>query len=398
MLWLIAVGLVAAGGLLVGRMVLSRQMHRWLGAYLRGLLTGRPSVSGPVHVMVCVADHFEPAWNNASPERQRHRVRKWERRLPELARKHRDADGKPFQYTFFFPAEEYRPEHLDALARLCRAGYGDVEVHLHHDNDTSENLRATLTNFTRTLYHRHGLLRRDPTTGQIEYAFIHGNWALDNSRPDGRLCGVDDELTILRETGCYADLTFPSAPDETQPGKINSIYYAADDPHRPKSHAHGTDVEAGVTATGDLLIVQGPLTLNWRNRVHGIFPRIENGELTGDNPPTPTRADLWVRTHVHVKKQPAWVFVKLHTHGADERDTRALLDGPLDRTLTYLERHYNDGVRYRLHYVTARELYNIVRAAAAGRTGNPNEYRRFLEPEALQNQVSELLRGAASGI
>ena len=69
---------------------------------------------------------------------------------------------------------------------------------------------------------RHGLLSRDRYTGEVGYGFIHGNWALDNSRPDGRMCGVDNELDVLRETGCYADFTLPSAPSPTQTRKINS--------------------------------------------------------------------------------------------------------------------------------------------------------------------------------
>ena len=45
---------------------------------------------------------------------------------------------------FFFPIEEYEPEYLDALAELCRAGFGEVEIHLHHDHDTPGTLRAKL--------------------------------------------------------------------------------------------------------------------------------------------------------------------------------------------------------------------------------------------------------------
>jgi hypothetical protein len=32
---------------------------------------------------------------------------------------------------------------------------------------------------------------------------------------------------------------------------------------------------------------------------------------------------------------------------------------------------------YRVHFVTAREMVNIVHAAEAGRTGNPGLYRDF---------------------
>jgi hypothetical protein len=56
----------------------------------------------------------------------------------------------------------------------------------------------------------------------------------------------------------------------------------------------------------------------------------------------------------------------------------AVLGDDMDKTLTYLEKNYNDGKKYRLHYVTAREAYNIVKAAEAGLTGNPEKYRDYL--------------------
>jgi hypothetical protein len=37
-------------------------------------------------------------------------------------------------------------------------------------------------------------------------------------------------------------------------------------------------------------------------------------------------------------------------------------------------------VRYRLHYVTAREMANIVRAAEEGKAGNAGDYRDFSLP------------------
>ncbi len=49
-----------------------------------------------------------------------------------------------------------------------------------------------------------------------------------------------------------------------------------------------------------------------------------------------------------------------------------------DKLHTYLEQKYNDGKNYVLHYVTAREAYNIAKAAEAGKTGSPNDYRDFV--------------------
>jgi hypothetical protein len=341
----------------------ARQIHRWGRGYLRSLTRPRPRVSsGPITVVVAVCDHYEPGWGRPSIETERARVETWVRRYPEMARGHRDSWGRAPQHTFFFPEEEYRAEHLDRLAEMQRAGWGDVEVHLHHDADTSSALRGKLENFAHTLRERHGLLRDGPD-GRPVYAFIHGNWALDNSSPDGRWCGVNDEITVLRDTGCYADFTFPSAPSWTQPPKINSIYYVTDDPAAPASHFHGVDVVAGGRTSGDLLLVQGPLTLNWRSRKWGVLPRIENGELSGDAPPTPSRVDLWVRQHIHVAGRPDWIFVKLHTHGAQEGNFEALLGAPRQAMLSHLESAYNDGTRYRLRYATAREMYDIIKAA-----------------------------------
>ena len=46
----------------------------------------------------------------------------------------------------------------------------------------------------------------------------------------------------------------------------------------------------------------------------------------------------------------------------------------------YLNEHFNDGKKYCLHYVTAREAYNIVKAAEHNHSGNPESYRNFSIP------------------
>ena len=55
-----------------------------------------------------------------------------------------------------------------------------------------------------------------------------------------------------------------------------------------------------------------------------------------------------------------------------------LLGKAVDDMYSYLEQHYNDGSRYVLHYVTAREMYNMVKAAEDGHAGNPNDYRDYI--------------------
>ena len=59
------------------------------------------------------------------------------------------------------------------------------------------------------------------------------------------------------------------------------------------------------------------------------------------------------------------------------------LGAEADAMHSYLETAYNDGRDYVLHYVTAREMYNIVKAAEAGKSGNPAAYRDYeLAPPA----------------
>lgn len=359
-------GLGLAGAVALAMLVRRRNMHLWLGAYLKGALSRRPRpAAATTHVYFCFADHFEPYWNRADQATARQRVRRWIENYPVYADRHRDSDGRKPRHSFFYPEEEYDAEILDGIAGLCRDGYGDVEVHLHHDNDTAENLRATLERFKAVLHERHGLLRRNPQTGVVEYCFIHGNWALDNSRPDGRWCGVTDEISVLVETGCRVDMTMPSAPSDTQTGKINSIYFAKGEPGRCKSHDRGRDVTVGGWGRpGELLLVQGPLGLNWSSRKLGLVPRIESGEVSCDAPPTARRVRLWGECGIGVSGAPGHVFIKVHTHGTEGRTSDMLLDGGLDTLWTELEAAYRDRPGYALHYVSAWEMYEKVRELA----------------------------------
>jgi hypothetical protein len=249
---------------------------------------------------------------------------------------------------------------------LCRQGYGEVDVHLHHDDDTADNLRKTLLDFKRTLSERHGLLSRDKETGEVVYGFIHGNWALDNSRCDGKKCGVNNELDILRETGCYADFTLPSAPSETQTRKVNSIYWAVGRPNRAKSHDTGIDLGTAPRPENSLLMIQGPLLPDWSRRKWGMLPRFENACLQKNQSPDEHRLNLWQRACVNVPTRPNWLFVKLHTHGVHEPNQDVLLGEPMVRFHEALcERSERDPL-FRFHYVTAREMANLALAAADG--------------------------------
>jgi len=354
----------------------------WLPAYVR-----HPKcqpVNGVTHLLLAVCDHFEP-FHKADRAHALRRVDKWRTAFPGL-HEFRDADGAPPKHTFFYPIEQYDAEVLERLAGICRETQCETEVHLHHHNDTAENLKAVLQRGKEDLL-RHGLLSRDET-GATRFGFIHGNWALDDSHPRGNHCGVCDELRILKEAGCYADFTLPSAPGRTQTRTVNSLYYATST-GRPKSHDTGTPARVGSAPSGDLLLIQGPLGLNWRWRKLGIFPRIENGDLTWSNPPTLERLRLWLDLQIHVKGRPEWVFVKLHTHGAPSPNRGMLLGESMRRFHVALGQFMRaNQERYALHYVSAREMVNLLHAAEDGQTGSPCAYRDYQLRSNLQRTAA----------
>jgi hypothetical protein len=389
--WLLAgLGIGGLGSLLGYAFLRKKGMHRWLPSYIATQSKrGDPDPNRPIHLLLCIADHYEPKLGNAPPEVAQRRVQRWVEDYPKFFGHFRDSDGRPPRHTFFYPVEEYEPEYLDAIAGLCRAGYGEVEIHLHHDNDTAENLRKTLLSFKEVLANRHGLLSRDRKTGEIVYGFIHGNWALDNSRSDGRLCGVNNELDILRETGCYADFTLPSFPSETQTRKINSIYWAVDDPNKPKSHDTGIDFGAARKPEKSILLIQGPLLFDWKRRKWSIIPRIENACIQGNQVPTMHRLDLWLRAAIRIPQKPDWYFVKLHTHGANEKNMDVLLGESMVKFHQGLRDRAERNKNFHYHYVTAREMANCIFSVENAIQGN--EFQGTVPEGTVLESLNSLL-------
>ena len=70
-------------------------------------------------------------------------------------------------------------------------------------------------------------------------------------------------------------------------------------------------------------------------------------------------------------------MIKVHTHGTQEEDMNCLLGKPIEDMYSYFESRYNDGEKYVLHYMNAREMTNVIYAAVDGKTGNPNDYRDY---------------------
>ena len=136
-----AVIILALLGLAVAaavRLAYRKQLHIIL---LRDRDRPREAADGLRHVFFCFCDHFEPLWKGADRERGLERVLRWRDGYPRCVEGLVDRGGRQPRHAFFYPQEEYAPEYLDPLAELERRGLAAVELHLHHDNDTSDGFR-----------------------------------------------------------------------------------------------------------------------------------------------------------------------------------------------------------------------------------------------------------------
>src|SRR5206468_1026119 len=178
----------------------------------------------------------------------------------------------------------------------CHSGWGEVEIHLHHgvtEAATTENTREQLTRFRDVLAREHGCLSYEDGDSSPKYAFVHGNFALANSA-GGFACGVDDEMRILAETGCYVDMTYPtSAFHPAQVAKLNSMYECGSSLEKRAPHRRGDLLRAGRPVSTLPFLIQGPWALDFNRQSRNGVGRIEDGALTAANPPSMRRLRLW---------------------------------------------------------------------------------------------------------
>jgi hypothetical protein len=355
-----------------------------LPAYAWQRLTRRKP-GGWLHLIIAVADHFEPSSmpgpdaGYAPRDVQEQRLENWCEEYPRNFERFRDSEGRAFIHTCFYPAEQYDRGLVQRLADLCHRGWGEIEIHLHHGvktPDTAEGTRRELVSLRDILARDHGCLSYGDGSGIPRYAFVHGNFALANIAR-GYACGVDSEMQVLAETGCYVDMTYPTSTfHPAQIAKINSLYECALPLEDAAPHRRGHSLQVGQPVTKFPFIVQGPWMLDLDRSSRSGFGRIENGSLTGMSPPTLRRLGLWKKAGIAVAGRPDWIFIKLHTHGMDPTQTDTVLRAPMQQFLEQLIVGAPERKEI-LHFASAREMTNIILAACDGREGNPGDYRDY---------------------
>lgn len=358
------------------------------------------------HLIFTIANHFEPAWSAGGfldLDSQRQRLDEYYKLARKTGEAVLDSDGTKFRHTNFYPAEQYDFRLLETMARMQAEGLGEVEIHLHHGvekPDTAENLRKILTDFRDCLAEEHKCLSRFDGEGEPKYAFVHGNLALANSA-GGKYCGVDEEMQILQETGCYADMTLPSAPEETQVSVINQIYECGLPLTEKIPHRAGESVRVFGKEPQLPLIFTGPLVFNWTRRIKGFpVPRIDDGVLAANQPSDLARLNRWTSANITVEGRTDWIFVKLYCHGFFDYDQQACIGEDAKRFFSEVVENGERTGKHKVHFASAREAVNMVFAAIRGKQGSPNDYRNYSlraimdetkkEPETETNRQLEL--------
>jgi hypothetical protein len=357
--------LLAAGGYSLLRIygIVRWKTYIWLADYFTSADTDPKLPDDKKHLIFVMADHYEPGYGDQGVEVNR----SWLEAFEPIAEASRDRYGNCFRYTWFYPYDHRNEPVLAALSEMARKGYGEVELHWHHPPATTETFPGMLKEAI-AWFQRHGALITSGPNPQTRFAFIHGNWALDNSHPT---CGVNNELDILFRHGCYADFTFSTIGSKSQPSKVNSIYYVLDT-GKPKSYDRGVDARVGNPVDDRLMIFEGPLMME------PLSGRLEYGAIEAYALPAPARIARWIDANIHVRGRPEWVFAKVYSHGCQsENEILRKHLGPMLASLA--ETCRKRGIA--LHYMTAREAYNVAKAAEDGKVGDPEDYRDYKIPK-----------------
>jgi hypothetical protein len=185
-------------------------------------------------------------------------------------------------------------------------------------------------------------------------------------------------MQILQDTGCYVDMTLPSAPDESQVAMLNDIYECTLPLDQKAPHRKGRSVEVLGNEPQLPIIFTGPLTMNWSRRVRGIpIPRLDDGALVHNQPADIARLQRWISANVTVNGNPDWIFVKLYCHGFFDHDQSAAIGDGAVRFFSDIIEHGEKTGEYKVHFATAREAVNMVWASIDGKLGNPNKFRNY---------------------
>jgi hypothetical protein len=126
------------------------------------------------------------------------------------------------------------------------------------------------------------------------------------------------------------------------------------------------------------IIFTGPLVFDWTRRLRGLpIPRVEDGALAQNYPLTLERLERWRSAGIGVKDRPDWVFIKLYSHGFFDWDQDLMIGEQMKAFMSEVLEVAERTGKYKVHFASAREAFNMVAAAVDGQDGQPGAYRDY---------------------
>jgi hypothetical protein len=336
------------------------------------------------HLIFIMVDHYEHG-GPIDLSRGARNNDVWCDKFRKISDQNRDDYGNRFRYTWFYPYEHHNEKIMQRLSSMVYEGYGEIEMHWHltAKSGVSKENYANKLHEAIAWYQKFGAMVTVDTPSKTAFAYIAGIWDLDASRPGPKSHGITNQIQTLYDNGCYADFTFSTINTASQPSKVNSIYYVEDNPDLPKSYETGIDAEVGKPINDKLMIFEGPMSIKW----NGLM---EYGAVEKDPRFSPKRVPRWIEANIHVHGRPEWVFVKVYSHGA--QSMKVVLAHDMEWMLECLKDECSRR-SIKLHFMSAREAYNIVKAAEDGMKGNPENYRDY-KIGKYRNMITQSVSGA----
>jgi hypothetical protein len=135
----------------------------------------------------------------------------------------------------------------------------------------------------------------------------------------------------------------------------------------------------------------GPTVLDWRLRKRHIpVPRIGDGVLTASYPLDLVRLRHWRSAAVALRGRPEWIFIKLHCHGFYQQDQPETVGEPVRRFMARVLELSEQGEGFKVHFASAREVFNIITAGIAEEAGTPGQYRNYQLQLIMRDVVSAI--------
>jgi hypothetical protein len=323
-------------------------LELWQAAWQRRK-TSSDHLLGLRHVMLCLCTD--------GPELQD---------LPSLEPRAPENGSAAPKHTIFLSPDALPPAGEDAsLVAYCRATGSEIELQAVTASGGSAEALKSFTE-ARNQLHERSLLSHDGA-GAACFAVHRSSARTQSSAPHPQ---------GLREAGCYAEFAAPALRSREETLPLPRIYYRSGDA-LPRSRRVRSDRDARGPSDEELLTIEQPLSLDWTRRRMGLLPALERGWISEDEPLSPQRLRLWIDCKISLEGRPNWLFLALPLqpsagHRAAPRKGNRLREfqemiaaaAETDRTV-------------RFHYVTARELVNIIHAAEAGHSGDPSQFRDF---------------------